>query len=191
MTFQRMLVELLGRTQQQLNETQQRNRVLEAQVAEFQRTQLDRVSGHAWAELEAQGKALRSLLKHEDGLRVFVEHPEVPPDNNAAERAIRGPVICRYTSFGSGSASGARLAEQMYSFYATLHEWGLNPYRWTHDYLAACVRNGRQAPADLGPWLPWRMDDARRAELSQPLPGPGAAGSAHGEPPEPLATLAA
>ena len=154
-------------------------------------TQLDAARGHARAELEAQGKALRSLLKHEDGLRVFVERPEVPPDNNAAERAIRGPVICRYTSFGSGSASGARLAEQMYSIYATLHEWGLNPYRWTHDYLAACARNGRQAPADLGPWLPWRMDAARRAELSQPLPGPGAVGSAHGEPPEPLAALAA
>lgn len=90
--------------------------------------QQDGACGHAWAELEAQCKALRSLLKHEDGLRVCVQHPEVPPDNNAAERAIRGPLISRYTSFGSGSASGALLAEQMYSIYATLHEWGLNPY---------------------------------------------------------------
>ena len=153
--------------------------------------QQDGACGHAWAELEAQCKALRSLLKHEDGLRVCVQHPEVPPDNNAAERAIRGPVISRYTSFGSGSASGALLAEQMYSIYATLHEWGLNPYHWTQDYLAACARNDRQAPADLGPWLPWRMDDARRAELSRPPPRPGAAGAALGEPAEaPLARVA-
>ena len=76
------------------------------------------------------------------------------------------PVISRYTSFGSGSASGALLGEQMYSVYATLHQWDLNPYHWIADYLAACARNDGQSSADLGPWLPWRMDDARRAELS-------------------------
>ena len=38
----------------------------------------------------------------------------------------------------------------------------------TRDYLEACARNGRQRPADLGPWLPWRMDAARREELSLP-----------------------
>ena len=146
--------------------------------------------GHAWAELEAQCKALRSLLNHEEGLSVFVPHPEVPPDNNAAERAIRGPVISRYTSFGSGSQTGALLGEQMYSVYATLHQWGLNPYHWTADYLAACARNDGQAPADLGPWLPWRMDDARRAELSRPRPRPDAA-AAHEDPPEPSLALVA
>ena len=190
-------------------------RAVERQGAEFQRLQgdLERVvqglfararkelpalearqvdaRGHAWAELEAQCKALRSLLKHQDGLCVFVPHPEVPPDNNAAERALRGPVIGRYTSFGSGSASGAALTALMYSIYATLQQSGLNPYRWTWDYLNACARNDRQAPADLGPWLPWRMDDARRAELSQPLPGPGAPEAALEELPEALLELVA
>ncbi len=50
------------------------------------------------------------MLKHMEGLCVFVQHPEVPPDNNAAERTIRGSVTCRYTSFESGSASKALLA---------------------------------------------------------------------------------
>ena len=152
--------------------------------------QLKAASGHAWAELNAQGKALRSLLNHEEGLRVFVQRPEVPPDNNAAERAIRGPVIQRYTSFGSGSPSGALLTEQMYSLIATLHQWDLNPYHWMQDYLEACARNEREAPADLGPWLPWRMDAARRAELSRPLPSRTAA-AASGEPPEASVALAA
>lgn len=125
-------------------------------------------AGHARAEVDAQGKALHSLLEHEAGLSVFVQRPEVPPDNNAAERALRGAVIARYTSFGSGSADGAQLTERMYSIYATLKLAGLNPYRWTRDYLEACARNGRQPPADLGPWLPWRMDAARREELSLP-----------------------
>ena len=126
-------------------------------------------AGHARAEVDAQGKALHSLLEHEAGLSVFVQRPEVPPDNNAAERALRGAVIARYTSFGSGSAEGALLTEQMYSIYATLQLAELNPYYWTRDYLEACARNGQQLPPDLGPWLPWRMDAERREEaLSRP-----------------------
>ena len=41
----------------------------------------------------AQAKPLRSLLNHREGLCVFVDHPEVPMDNNVGERALRGPAI--------------------------------------------------------------------------------------------------
>ena len=40
---------------------------------------------------------------HRKGLCVFVDHPQVPMDNNAGERALRGPVIGRRLSFGSDS----------------------------------------------------------------------------------------
>ena len=62
------------------------------------------------ARVNAQGKALASLLKHEEGLRRFVSDPRIPLENNAAERTLRGPVIARYTSFGSGGPDGARAA---------------------------------------------------------------------------------
>ena len=127
----------------------------------------DEAAGYEFCP-RSQGKALHLLPAHEAGLRVFVERPEVPPDNNAAERALRGAVIARYTSFGSGSAHGVLLTEQMYSIYATLRLAGLKPYRWTRDYLEAWTRNSRKRPPDLGPWLPWRMDADRRAELSRP-----------------------
>ena len=39
-----------------------------------------------------QGKALRSLLKHREGLSVFVDNPQVPMDNNVAEREFRRAV---------------------------------------------------------------------------------------------------
>ena len=39
-----------------------------------------------------QGKALRSLLKHREGLSVFVDNPLVPMDNNVAERELRSAV---------------------------------------------------------------------------------------------------
>ena len=62
-----------------------------------------------------QGKALRSLLKHREGLSVFVDNPQVPMDNNVAERELRGAVIGRRLSFGSDSEDGADLTATMYS----------------------------------------------------------------------------
>ena len=41
---------------------------------------------------DRRAKPLRSLLNHRDGLCVFVDHPQVPMDNNLAERVLRGPV---------------------------------------------------------------------------------------------------
>ena len=55
-----------------------------------------------------EGKALRSLVNHREGLCVFVDRPQVPLDNNLAERVLRGPAIGRRLSFGSDSENGAR-----------------------------------------------------------------------------------
>ena len=38
-----------------------------------------------------EGKALRSLVNHREGLSVFVDHPRTPMDNNFTERVIRAP----------------------------------------------------------------------------------------------------
>src|SRR5439155_15419679 len=48
----------------------------------------------------ACGKVLASLGNHWTGLTVFVEHPEVPMDNNTAERVQRGPVVGRKNYYG-------------------------------------------------------------------------------------------
>ena len=36
---------------------------------------------------------------------------------------------------------------------------------WLEAWLSACAANGGHPPEDLGPWLPWTMDEARRAEF--------------------------
>ena len=123
--------------------------------------------GGELARVNAQGKALASLLKHEDGLRRFVSDPRIPLENNAAERALRGPVIARYTSFGAGGPDGARAAGLRFGVFETLRMAGLNPYTVMLDWLAACARRGGQAPQNLDPWLPWRMSEQRRQELPQ------------------------
>jgi hypothetical protein len=37
-------------------------------------------------------------------------------------------------------------------------------------YLTACAENGAGAPPDIDPFLPWAMDETRRAALGRPSP---------------------
>ena len=117
-----------------------------------------------------QKKVLQSLLDHWSGLIVFVEHPEVPMDNNRAENSIRHPVTGRKNYYGSGSLWSAELAATLFSILQTLGLWGINPRHWLTRYLQVCADNGGQAPRTIEPFLPWSMDEARRAELSRPYP---------------------
>ena len=115
-----------------------------------------------------QGKALRSLLKHREGLSVFVDNPQIPMDNNVAERELRGAVIGRRLSFGSDSEDGADLTATMYSVLGTLALNGIDVLRWLEAWLEACAKNGGKSPDDLSPWLPWTMSEERRREFMTP-----------------------
>ena len=114
--------------------------------------------------------ALRALVREREGLTVFVDSPSTPMDNNASERILRGPANSRKVSFGSHSATGARLSAVLFSLFATLALAGINPHHWLLDYLNACAENAGRAPSHLDPWLPWAMDDARLARLRRPYP---------------------
>ena len=98
----------------------------------------------------ARRKVLESLRDHWTGLTVFVEHPEVPMDNNTAERSERGPVVGRKNYYGSGAVWSGRLAAMLFSLFQTLALWGFNPRLWLTAYLTACAEAGGQAPADVG-----------------------------------------
>ena len=115
-----------------------------------------------------QGRALRSLLNHREGLSVFADRPQVPLDNNRAERLLRGPAIGRRLSFGSDSEDGARFTAIMYSVVGTLSMNGIDILSWLDTWLAACAENDRKPPDDLSPWLPWSMSEERRRELMAP-----------------------
>jgi transposase len=117
-----------------------------------------------------QRKVCQSLLNHWQGLTLFMDHPQVPLDNNLAENTIRGPVTGRKNYYVSGSIWSAELAATLFSILQTLGLWGINPRHWLSAYLNACANNAGNAPQELGPFLPWSMDESRRAELSAPLP---------------------
>ena len=113
-----------------------------------------------------KAKPLRSLLKHREGLCVFVDRPFVPMDNNRGELELRFAVIGRRLSFGSDSVTGAGFTATMYSVAGTLKMNGIDVRRWLREWLTACAENGGKPPDDLSPWLPWSMSEERRRELA-------------------------
>ena len=119
-------------------------------------------------------KVLESLQEHWTGLLRFVEDPRIPMDNNASERAGRGPAVARKNFYGSGSLWSGRLAAAMFSLLATLAHWKLNPRRWLTWYLESCATAGGRAPQDIQPFLPWNLSDERRAALAMRTTTPAA-----------------
>ena len=132
---------------------------------------LDGLFAYAEAELAAlpehagEGKALRLLLNHREGLCVFVDHPQVPLTSNFAERILRAPAIGRGLSFGPDSEKGAEFTAMMYSVVGTLSMNGIDVLRWLEAWLKACAENDRQPPEDLEQWLPWSMSEERKREF--------------------------
>lgn len=118
---------------------------------------------------EVKYKILISLQNHWQGLSVFVEHPEVPMDNNKAENSIRNPVNGRKNFYGSGSLWSSQLAAMMFSIFQTVILTGLNCKHWLRLYLTACAENHGQPPGDLSPFLPWKMTEKRKQQLSKPF----------------------
>jgi len=114
----------------------------------------------------ARAKALASLGEHWEGLTLFVEHPAVPMDNNAAERVVRGPVVGRKNYYGSGALWSGRLAAMLFSVLQTLRRWELNPRLWLGAYLTACAEAGGQVPANVSAFLPWNLSEESRREWS-------------------------
>jgi transposase len=111
-------------------------------------------------------KTLESLLEHWPGLTRFVTDPKLPMDNNASERAIRGPAMGRKNYYGSGSLWSVCLTAAMFSIMATLKRWDLNPRRWLTWYLESCAAAGGKPPTDIETFLPWNLSDQRRQELA-------------------------
>ncbi len=119
-------------------------------------------------------KVLVSLTEHWSGLTLFVDDPRIPLDNNYGERLIRNPAVGRKNYYGSSAEWSGRLAVTMFSIFATLAVWKINPRKWLRWYLDACAASGGKAPADPASFLPWNLSETRLAYLRSPTPSPSA-----------------
>jgi transposase len=89
------------------------------------------------------GKAVRYMLERWTGLTRFLDDPRIPLDNNAAERALRGPVVGRKNHYGSRSLRGTQVAAVFYTLCETARLAGVDPQAYLlHAVFAAIARPG-------------------------------------------------
>ena len=139
---------------------------------------------------QPQRKVLTSLQEHWSGLTVFVDHPDIPMDNNKAERCHRGPVVGRKNFYGSGAIWSGRLAAMLFSLFQTVAVWGMDAGRWLTTYLTDCAKAGGQPPSDPERYLPWNMSPEDRRDLGHAASKPPPSTPADPEPHQTTATEA-
>lgn len=100
-------------------------------------------------------KAYTYILNQEKYLRVFLEDGEVPIDNNASERAIRGFCIGKKNWQMIDTINGAHSSAIIYSIAETAKANNLKPY----DYFVYLLEE-----------IPKHMDDEDRSFLEDLLP---------------------
>jgi transposase len=121
---------------------------------------------------EPAKKALATLDREWDGLKAHRDYPMISLDNNAAERALRRPVVTRKNAYGSRTDDAARLAARVWTVTATAEMAGLNVLTYLTAYLDACGHNGGKplTGPDLTRFLPWTADPADLRAWAQPPP---------------------
>ncbi len=100
-------------------------------------------------------KAYTYILNQEKYLRVFLEDGEVPIDNNASERAIRGFCIGKKNWQMIDTINGAKASAIIYSIAETAKANNLKPY----DYFEHILNE-----------IPKHMEDSDRSFLEDLLP---------------------
>ena len=111
-----------------------------------------------------QMSVLKSLATHWEGLKVFVDHPEIPMDNNGSERRVRNSGVGRKNYYGSGAIWSARFTAVMFSIFEIFQLWDINQLEWLSDYFRACAVAGGKPPEDITAHLPWNI--AKKKEVS-------------------------
>ena len=100
---------------------------------------LDQLVSHTeWSDPDCARLAKR-LNQHRYALFTFLDKPEVPFDNNRAERELRPAVIARKNSFHNTSEQGARTQAILMSVYRTLKLRGRDPLETLADALALWI----------------------------------------------------
>ena len=114
---------------------------------------------------DPRSPVLTSLFNHWEGLTVFVDNPEIPMDNNAGERAIRGPVVGRKNYYGSGSKRSAHFTAMMFTIIHTLLLSNINPRKWLSWFFEECAVKQDLIFSEIHRFLPWNLSDDELTSL--------------------------
>ena len=101
-------------------------------------------------------EAFTYALNQEPYLRVFLENGNVPMDNNASERAIRGFCIGKKNWEMIDTVHGASASAIIYSISETAKANGLKPYEYFEYLLTEIPKHQDESSTDfLADLLPW------------------------------------
>lgn len=108
------------------------------------------IYGRSYRDKDCERLAKR-LAKHSEELLVFLLHPDVPADNNHAERQMRFAVVMRKNSYGNRSKRGAQAQAILMSIFRTCQLRGIDPIAFLADSVAAAIRSGSPLPIPGSP----------------------------------------
>ena len=121
------------------------------------------------SEIATKGKlseAFTYLLNQEKYLRVFLTDGDVPMDNNASERAIRGFCIGKKNWEVIDTINGAKTSAVIYSIAETAKANNLKPYEYFEYLLTEIPKHmdetDRSFLDDLLPWSPNLPENIRK-----------------------------
>lgn len=106
---------------------------------------LQKLIDTAWSDRHAK-RLVKRLRRHQHDLFTFLDQPDVPFENNTAERAIRPAVIIRKNSYGNRSQHGADCQGVLMSIFRTLKQRGHDPIRTVVHALAQYLTTGQLPP---------------------------------------------
>lgn len=100
------------------------------------------------------GKLLRSLRDKQEQWWYFLDHPQVPPDNNLAERSLRLAVTKRKVSGGSRSMKRFAQTADLLSVVQTCRRQGRSVMEFFQSVLMSHEKLGKSKPSLLPEPIP-------------------------------------
>lgn len=97
------------------------------------------------------GKAISYMLKHWQGLTLFLREPGAPLDNNLVERALKKAILHRRNSLFYKTLNGAEVGDLYMSLIHTCELNGENPV----TYLTELLRHANELSVKPADWMPW------------------------------------
>jgi transposase len=102
------------------------------------------------------GKAIAYLLRHWQGLTLFLRKAAAPLDNNRVERALKRAILHRKNSLFYKTLNGAQVGDLFMSLIHTCELCGANPF----DYLTELQKHASELTQQPAQWLPWNYRES-------------------------------
>jgi len=117
----------------------------------------------------AQIEIMTSMKQHWSGLTLFVQHPEIPMDNNPCERALRPIVLGINNYWGNCSIWGGQLLAAMHSIIQTCLLHRISPRSYLIYYFEECTkRNSAHDENEIDLFLPHKLSEEIKQKLKIP-----------------------